>query len=110
MQPSGSTDLESCPVSDDLLKRLLETTLGAVKDLGRQLPDNQRAALAVYCYRRAHFRRLGLALAALCSRHALIAEAGHAGEVIFRQASTGTDIDKDNRHRGHKAPVSLHVI
>jgi len=112
MQPSGSTDLEACPVSDDLLKRLLDTTLSAVADLGCQLPDPQRAALAVYCYRRAHFRRLGLTLAALCTQQSLVVEAGHAGELIFRQAnaSTPADMDNDIRHRSSKASVSLHVV
>jgi len=112
MQPTGSTDLETCPVSDDLLKRLLNTTLSAVADLGSQLPEAQRAALAVYCYRRAHFRRLGLTLAALCNRQSLVIEAGHAGELIFRQASaeTSADPDKEIRHRSAKAPVSLHVV
>ncbi|MCK7610708.1 hypothetical protein [Roseibium sediminicola] len=112
MQPTGSTDLEACPVSDDLLKRLLDTTLSAVADLGGQLPEPQRAALAVYCYRRAHFRKLGLTLAALCSRQSLAIEAGHAGELIFRQATAGSahELDKDIRHRSTKAPVSLHVV
>lgn len=112
MQLSGSTDLETCPVSDDLLKRLLDTTVSAVADFGSQLPEYQRAALAVYCYRRAHFRRLGLALASLCSQHALVTEAGHAGELIHRQAtsSLSADIDKDLRPKGSKAPVSLHVV
>lgn len=112
MQPTGSTDLEACPVSDDLLKRLLDTTLSAVADLGGQLSEPQRAALAVYCYRRAHFRRLGLTLASLCSRQSLVTEAGHAGELIFNQAKAGmpAETEKDVRHRHNKAPVSLHVV
>jgi hypothetical protein len=112
MKLSGSTDLETCPVSDDLLKRLLDATLNAVADVADQLPAQQRAALAVYCYRRAHFRRLGLTLAALCSKPALVAEAGHAGELIFRQASTLSpeDAETEARPRGGKAPVSLHVV
>lgn len=112
MKLSGSTDLENCPVSDDLLKRLLDATLNAVADVGEQLPEQQRTALAVYCYRRAHFRRLGLALAALCSEHALVAEAGHAGTLIFRQAMTVSpaDAETEARPRGSRAPVSLHVV
>ncbi|GAB4535816.1 MAG: hypothetical protein Tsb0019_37300 [Roseibium sp.] len=105
-------DLENCPVSDDVLKRLLDATLNAVADVGEQLTEQQRAALAVYCYRRAHFRRLGLTLAALCSEHALVTEAGHAGALIFRQARTASrsDADTDVRPRGGRAPVSLHVV
>ena len=61
--PSGSADLENCPVSEELLKRLLDTTLNAVAEIGQQLTDEQRATLAIYCYRRSHFRRLGLSLA-----------------------------------------------
>lgn len=112
MRSSGSSDLESCPVSDDLLKRLLDATLNAVTDVGSQLSEQQRAALAVFCYRRAHFRRLGLTLAAQCSQHALVTEAGHAGELIFRQATSAAanDADVDIRPRGSKAPVSLHVV
>jgi len=113
MRPAGSTDLENCPVSDDVLKRLLDATLNAVADVGNQLPESQRAALAVYCYRRAHFRKLGLSLAALCSRQSLIMEAGHAGELIHLQAvSAGSAASgrPGSLPRGGKAPVSLHVV
>ena len=112
MRPSGSTDLEACPVSDDLLKRLLDATLNAVTDVGQQLPEQQRAALAVYCYRRAHFRRLGLSLASLCSQQALVMEAGHAGDLIHRQASSvSTEGDAISRTaKSGKPPVSLYVV
>lgn len=113
MRPIGSTDMENCPISDDLLKRLLDATLNAVTDVADQLPEEQRAALAVYCYRRSHLRRLGLSLAALCSRQVLVMEAGHAGELIHMQASSvnkHADNDANHRPRGGKAPVSLHVV
>ena len=114
MRPSGSTDLEACPVSDDLLKRLLDATLNAVTDVGCQLPEQQRAALAVYCYRRSHFRRLGLSLASLCSQQALVMEAGHAGDLIYRQASSAgfmSEGDAANRTvKSGKPPVSLYVV
>ncbi len=113
MRPTGSTDLDNCPVPDDLLKRLLDATLNAITEIGRELPESQRAALAVYCYRRAHFRSLGLSLAALCSRHSLEQEAGHAGEMIFLQASSSnaqTNRDRPAAPRGSKPPVSLHIV
>lgn len=110
--PSGSADLENCPVSEELLKKLLGTTLNAVAEISNQLSDEQRATLAVYCYRRSHFRRLGLSLAAQCNRQALIREAGHAGELIFAQSqmSGSTPEDMNVRPRGTKAPVSLHTV
>jgi len=113
MRPTGSMDLEACPVSDDLLKRLLDTTLNAVAEVGGQLPEQQRAALAVYCYRRSHFRRLGLSLAALCSRQTLVKEAGHAGELIHRQAcgmAQPSETGSDQKARSGKAPISLYVV
>lgn len=113
MRPIGSTDLENCPVSDDVLKRLLNATLNAVSDVGTQLPENQRAALAVYCYRRAHFRKLGFSLARLCSRQALVSEAGHAGEMIHAQAlSAGPvpEFERPESPRGGRPPVSLHIV
>ena len=113
MQQSWSTDLENCPVSDDLMKRLLDATLNAVTEVSNQLSENQRAALAVYCYRRSHFRQLGLSLAAQCSRQSLVMEAGHAGEVIHAQASvedTSPDRQPGRRSHGGRAPVSLHTV
>ncbi|NBN64458.1 hypothetical protein GWI72_11995 [Microvirga tunisiensis] len=50
------------------------------------LPEDQRARLAVFCYRKAHLRSLGFAIAASCSRRALVEEAGHAGELLFQQS------------------------
>lgn len=112
MQHTRSIDLEDCPVPEDLLKRLLDATLNAISDVGAQLTEPQRAALAVYCYRRSHLRQLGLSLAALCNRAALMMEAGHAGELIHMQAqaNTNSDVDADRRPRGGKAPVSLYVV
>lgn len=112
MHKSGSADLENCPVPEDLLKHLLEATITIVKDVGIELPEKQRAALAVYCYRRSHLRRLGLSMAALCSRSSLMMEAGHAGELIHLQAQANLtgEAETDVRQRGGKAPVSLHVV
>ncbi|WP_422039959.1 hypothetical protein [Roseibium sp.] len=112
MHKSGSADLENCPVPEDLLKQLLEATLNVVTDVGIELPERQRAALAVYCYRRSHLRRLGLSMARLCSRSSLMMEAGHAGELIHVQAQANVtgEAEADIRQRGGKAPVSLHVV
>ncbi|WP_297580603.1 hypothetical protein [Roseibium sp.] len=100
-------------MSDDLMKRLLDATLSAVADVSSQLSENQRAALAVYCYRRSHFRQLGLSLAAQCSRQSLVTEAGHAGELIHAQANredTSSDRQSGNRAHGGRAPVSLYTV
>ncbi|MES0880185.1 hypothetical protein [Roseibium sp. SCP14] len=110
---SDPTDSETCPVSDNHLERLLSATCNAVSDVSGQLSENQRAALAVYCYKRSHLRRLGLSLAALCTPQSLSMEAGYAGELIHAQAmraGNSTDGTSDNLTKGGKAPVSLHLV
>lgn len=109
----GSIDLEGCPVPEEVLGELIQESLASASERARRLPDVQRNRLAVYCYRRAHLRRLGLAVAANCSRQGLVEEAGHAGEVIYRQA-----LDPDATVAGDtyltsrtgKRPVSLYRV
>jgi hypothetical protein len=109
---TGSTDLETCPVKDEILKRLLDSALNATPEIAGQLPDEQRAAMAIYCYRRSHLRRIGLQLAAQCERVDLVREAGTAGELIYiqsRAANAGTE-DLNTRPRGTRPPVSLYTV
>ncbi|MES0809651.1 hypothetical protein ABLO27_09230 [Roseibium sp. SCPC15] len=110
---SDSIDMETCPVSDDHLERLLSATFNAVSEVSSQLSESQRAALAVYCYKRSHLRRLGLSLAALCNPQSLSMEAGYAGELIHAEAmraGNAPDGSSDTLTKGGKAPVSLHLV
>lgn len=109
---SGSVDLENCPVPEKVLRQLLDAALNATSDIGSTLPETKRAELAVFCYRRAHLRTAGLALAGQCNREALVREAGTAGEVIFAQSrqSAGQLEEMHPRVRGYKAPISLQTI
>ncbi|GAA0778793.1 hypothetical protein E1180_19535 [Roseibium denhamense] len=109
---SGSADLEICPVPDMFLKRLVDAGAAAVREIGDQLPERQRAALAVYCFRRAHWRTIGLSIAADCSRSLLVDEAGYAGEQIYQLSRQGATNEQDmkQRPRGTRPPVSLHVV
>lgn len=109
---AGSADLETCPVKDEILKRLLDSAATAATEIGGELPTEQRAALAAYCYRRSHLRRIGLQLAAQCEKADLVREAGTAGEMIYiqsRAAVTASD-DVNTRPRGSKPPVSLYTV
>lgn len=108
----GSADLETCPVRDEILEKLLDSALNATSEIAGQLPSEQRAAMAVYCYRRSHLRRIGLQLAAQCERSDLVNEAGTAGELIFiqsRAADAATE-DMKTRPRGTRPPVSLYTV
>ncbi|MFD1695305.1 hypothetical protein [Roseibium aestuarii] len=77
---------DDCPVREDFLARLVTGPGGECVDLTRDLPEETRARLALFCYRRNHLRRVGLLLAATCSKAALVRESGHAGELIHLQA------------------------
>ncbi len=105
-------DFETCPVPDSVLRRLLGNTLSVAAELGAELPETQRAALAVFCYRRAHMRPLGLVLAKKCDRRALVREAGLPGELIHVQALSIRDTDAADipLARNAKRPVSLHTF
>lgn len=110
-QQNSTQNLEDCPVSELMFARLVSTSLGAASELVRALPEEQRSRLAVYCYRRSHLRRLGLAIAATCSKHSLVEESGHAGELIFLQAQNLEATLASDRYlapRHAKRPVSLH--
>ncbi|EFO34502.1 conserved hypothetical protein [Roseibium sp. TrichSKD4] len=109
----GSTDMEGCPVPEEVLGQLIHETLSSVAEKTREMPEHQRSRLAVFCYRRSHLRRLGLAVAANCSRHGLVEEAGHAGEVLYQQAANpertlASDTYLGSRHG--KKPVSLRRV
>ena len=82
MRPTGSTDMDTCPVPDDLMERLLAATVSAVAEVGNQLPDEQRAALR------------GLLLPA----GALAAFGAFAGRSV---QSAGTDDGGRSRRRTH---------
>ncbi len=110
---SGSIDIEGCPVAEEFLISLLQLTLKDVAERAETMPEDQRGQLAVYCYRRSHLRKLGLAVASQCSKWRLVQEAGHAGELIHFQAThldltLASDTYMSSRH--YKRPVSLHKV
>lgn len=112
-QKSKSVDIEGCPVAAEFLSTLLRLTLSDVAERSGDLPDEERGRLAVYCYRRSHLRRLGLAIASKCSKRRLVEEAGHAGELIHTQArnidgTLASDTYMSSRHV--KRPVSLYKV
>ncbi len=104
-------DQETCPVSERFFKSIVGASLATARDLALGLPEDQRSRLAVFCYRRAHLRRLGLTIAATCPKRTLVEEAGHAGELIYLQAQNlGAPVagDRYMASRHVKRPVSLH--
>ena len=62
------------------------------------LPETERARLALFCNARSHLRSVGQAIAHTCSRGALTLEGGTAGQFLFEQAG---------QHRPSRKRISL---
>ncbi|MBO0345868.1 hypothetical protein J0X15_11610 [Roseibium sp. CAU 1637] len=89
---------------------MVRETNAAGLEIAQELPEDTRARLAVFCYRRSHLRRLGLILAKTCSKNALVQESGHAGELIHMQAQNLEATLTGDRYlapRHLRRPVSL---
>jgi len=82
-QPELST---SQPMSQaEILSKLVNGPADAV-EIGKSLPDLQRARIAAFCYNRVHMRELGLHLASTCDLMTLKAAFGRAGDVVYKQS------------------------
>ena len=74
-------------VPEELVGRLYRARENVIADLLSGLSLGDRANLAMYCYRKSHLRRTGLAIAATCDRDTLIQAWGTAlGHAIFTQS------------------------
>jgi hypothetical protein len=76
---------EACPVSENMLGQLYRASPQGLEALIVTGPSPLRAAVAHYCYRRAHLASLGLAIAASCERDDLMA-AGINGDALYRRS------------------------
>jgi len=78
-------------VPEELVGRLYRLGESAVLDLLAGLSPTERANLAMFCYRKAHLHRTGLAIAATCDRDTLIQAWGTAlGQALFAQSRERT--------------------
>jgi hypothetical protein len=74
-------------VPDDLMGRLYGASESAVADLMNDYSSDQRANLAMFFYRKAHLRPIGLAIAATCDFATLVGVWGPArGQALFDQS------------------------
>jgi hypothetical protein len=73
---------------DAVLSRLLHASEEEVTGIVSGLAARQRAALAMFCYSRAHLHEIGLAIAATCDLSSLIqaAPSNAAGHGVFAQS------------------------
>ena len=81
------------PIPLDLLSLLMRADEARMSEIVQQLPDAQRAALAVFCFARAHMRSLGLRIAAECSERALVSAGGAMGQAMRDGINNGEAFD-----------------
>ena len=74
-------------VSEELIGKLHHATEDRVLDIVGAFRADERASLAMYCYRKSHLRSIGLAIAATCDLNSLVQEWGSIlGRSIFAQS------------------------
>jgi hypothetical protein len=74
-------------VPEDLIGRLYRATESSVFEMLPDLSLQDRAYLAMFCYRKSHLHRIGLAIAATCDENVLVQTWGTAlGQTLFAQS------------------------
>ncbi|TFF18372.1 hypothetical protein E3C22_21610 [Jiella endophytica] len=83
----GIPNETTCPVSLDLLAKLLRSDGDLRDDLIRAIPAMERARLAFFCYNRVHLRALAFRITLLCELKELRILAGTKGDMLYQQAT-----------------------
>jgi hypothetical protein len=101
---------EICPVREELLGELYSASKLDMPVVVTTLTPVTRALLALFCYRRSHLRRIGMAIAAGCDEDDLIRLGGRVGAHLFaisRDTPQKTNGVKANRRNITLATGSL---
>jgi len=77
---------EQCPVEDSLLGELYRAPPEKLSDLLGSISPTVRAALALYCHKRAHLAELSLAIASTCDLADMVSVGGMAGRVLYAKS------------------------
>jgi hypothetical protein len=94
-------------VPEELIGRLHRATETTILDLMDKFTPQERANLAMFCYRKAHLRRIGLAIAATCDLSPLVQQWGTVlGQAIFTQSRDGS-LDPDPVRVSHRPKITL---
>jgi hypothetical protein len=79
-------------ISEELIARLHSATEDTVLEVVAAFQANQRASLAMHCYRKSHLREIGLTIASTCDLSTLVHVCGTLrGQMIFAQARAHTE-------------------
>ncbi|MEM8748770.1 MAG: hypothetical protein AAGF28_00600 [Pseudomonadota bacterium] len=96
------------PIPENVFGQIARAEPADAVEIASQLPLENRARLAAFCYGRRHLNHLGLLIASTCDRMALRRAMGHAGDVVFKQSR---DVEKtmtaDRSRRLSSSKVTL---
>ena len=81
----------SVPISENLFGQMAQAEPVDAVEIAKELPLENRARLAAFCYARRHLNHLGLLIASTCDLMTLKRVMGTAGEVVYRQSR---DVEK----------------
>jgi len=82
---------EVCPISEQLLFSLYDAAKRGLPPPVSDVPPGSRSSLAIFCYRRSHLEKAGLAVAAICNEEELVAAGGLLGRSLFvKSRNTGS--------------------
>jgi len=94
------------PVPLEILALLLRSDEQKIEDIALSIPEMQRAALAAFCYSRAHMRPLSFQLARHCDVRSLRMTAGLAAEGLISQSQSCAVLDSAPRLAGRSVTNS----
>ena len=98
----------ACPAPEPIVARIMHADPKDAAEIARELPEENRARLAAFCYARKHMNHLGLLIASTCSMPALRRAFGTAAPVVFRQCQdVEATIAEGKRHSGHAKEITL---
>lgn len=83
---SHSLNETSVPIPENIFGQMAQAEPADAVEIAKQLPLDNRAKLAAFCYGRRHLNHLGLLIASTCDRMALRRAMGHAGDIVFKQS------------------------
>jgi hypothetical protein len=97
-------------VPEELIGRLYRATESSVFEMLPDLSLQDRAYLAMFCYRKSHLHRIGLAIAATCDENVLVQTWGTAlGQTLYAQSREAPPMPQ--RAPGqHRAKITLATL
>ena len=95
-------------ISEELIARLHGATEDTVLELVGVFRANERANLAMHCYRKSHLRQAGLTIASTCDLATLVHVCGPLrGRAIFAQSQSRACSDQTTRVGRARPTISI---